>query len=184
MSRALVSRYHPTLVALHWLLALMIIGLLCFGFFVLAHMPNDDPKKIHLLVLHMTGGMFVLVLMILRVIIRMCRDSPAAAPPGSSVLDRLATVAHYSLYAIVFLMIVSGWSTGFFIRGAFQPDGGHLPESFAVFPTFRAHALLAALLAILLLVHIAASFYHHLVLKDGLFRRVWFGRRTIAPSKE
>jgi cytochrome b561 len=29
VSRGLASRYQPVLVALHWLLALMIIGLLC-----------------------------------------------------------------------------------------------------------------------------------------------------------
>ena len=45
MSRALASRYQPVLVALHWLVALMIIGLLCLGFFVLADMPNSDPRK-------------------------------------------------------------------------------------------------------------------------------------------
>ena len=44
MSRGVASRYQPVLVALHWLLALMIIGLLCLGFFVLANMPNTDPK--------------------------------------------------------------------------------------------------------------------------------------------
>jgi cytochrome b561 len=65
MNRALASRYQPVLVAPHWLLALMIIGLLCLGFFVLANMPNSDPKKLDILVWHMAGGMFVLVLMIL-----------------------------------------------------------------------------------------------------------------------
>ena len=67
MSRSVASRYQPVLVVLHWLVALMIIGLLCLGFFVLANMPNSDPKKLDILVWHMSGGMFVLVLMILRV---------------------------------------------------------------------------------------------------------------------
>ena len=38
----------------------MIIGLLCLGFFVLAQMPNTDPKKLDILVGHMSGGMVVL----------------------------------------------------------------------------------------------------------------------------
>ncbi len=108
MSRALASRYQPVLVALHWLLALMIIGLLCLGFFVLANMPNTDPKKLDILVWHMSGGMFVLVLMILRVIIRRWSARPAPAATGSPALDRLASIAHASLYVIVFLMIASG----------------------------------------------------------------------------
>ena len=184
MSRALASRYHPVLVALHWLLALMIIGLLCLGFFVLANMPNTDPKKLDILVWHMAGGMFVLVLMILRVIIRIWSARPATATTGSPLLDRLASVAHYSLYVIVLLMIASGWATGWLISGVFQPHGEPLPNTFAVFPTFQAHAVLATLLAILIAAHIAAALYHRFVLKDGLFRRVWFGQRTIAPAEK
>jgi cytochrome b561 len=184
VSRALASRYQPVLVALHWLIALMIIGLLCLGFFVLADMPNTDPKKLDILVWHMAGGMFVLVLMILRLIIRIRSARPAPPATGSPLLDRLASIGHYGLYVIVFLMIASGWSTGWLISGAFQPHGEPLPHTFAVLPTFRAHAVLAILLTILIAGHISAALYHHFVLKDGLFRRIWFGERTIVPVKK
>lgn len=183
MSRALASRYQPVLVALHWLIALMIIGLLCLGFFVLANMPNSDPRKLDILVWHMAGGMVVLVLMIPRVIIRIWSARPAKAATGSPLLDRLAPIAHGSLYVIVLLMIATGWTTGWLISGVFQPNGGSLPSSFAVFPSFQAHAVLAALLAFLIAAHIAAALYHQFVLKDGLFRRMWFGRRTIIPAE-
>ena len=179
MSRALASRYQPVLVALHWLIALMIIGLLCLGFFVLANMPNSDPKKLDILVWHMTGGMAVLVLMIPRLIIRIWSARPAPAATGSPLLDRLAAIAHGALYVIVFLMIATGWTTGWLISSVFQPNGPPLPDTFGVFPTFRAHAVLAALLTVLIAGHIAAALYHQFRLKDGLFRRMWFGRRTI-----
>ena len=184
MSPALASRYQPVLVALHWLLALMIIGLLCLGFFVLANMPNTDPKKLDILVWHMAGGMFVLVLMILRFIIRIWSARPATATTGSPLLDRLASIAHYGLYVIVFLMIASGWSTGWLISGVFQRDGEPLPNTFAVFPTFQVHAVLATLLAILIAAHTAAALYHQFVLKDGLLRRMWFGERTIVRAEK
>ena len=182
MSRALASRYQPVLVALHWLLALMIIGLLCVGFFVLAQMPNTDPRKLNILVLHMSGGMLVLVLMILRLIIRTWSVRPTPATTGSPLLDRLAGIAHAGLYVIVFLMIASGWATGWIISGVFQPNGGSLPDSFAVLPTFQVHAALAAILAILIATHTAAALYHHFVLNDGLFRRMWFGQRSIGRA--
>jgi len=181
MSRGIASRYQPVLVVLHWLVALMIIGLLCLGFFVLANMPNSDPKKLDILVWHMSGGMLVLVLMILRLIIRRWSARPAMAVTGSPLLDRLASMAHIGFYVIIFLMIATGWTTGWFISDVFQP-GGSLPENFAVFPSFRAHAALAALLAALIAVHVAAALYHQFVLKDGLFRRMWFGKRTIVSA--
>lgn len=48
-----VTRYHPLLVTLHWLLAVLIIAALGVGFFVLAAQPNDDPAKIRVLLVHM-----------------------------------------------------------------------------------------------------------------------------------
>lgn len=182
MSRAIASRYQPVLVALHWLIALMILGLLCLGFFVLADMPNIDPKKLDILKLHMAGGMLVFVLMLLRVFIRMGSARPAKATTGLPRLDRLASMAQFSLYGIVFLIIASGFSTGYLIRGVFQPNGEPLPNTFAVFPTFQAHALLAMLLAVLIAAHVAAALYHQFALKDGLFQRMWFGKRTITHS--
>lgn len=186
MSRAVASRYQPVLVALHWLLALMIIGLLCIGFFVLADMPNTDPKKLGILMLHMAGGMSVFALMILRLIIRIASTRPNTAT-GVPRLDRLALIAHYCLYLLVFLMIASGYSTGIIAglnRIVFAHSGEPLPGDFDVFPTFQAHSFLAVLLAILIAVHIAAAFYHQFMLKDGLFRRMWFGKRTITPSEK
>ena len=48
----MASRYHPLLVTLHWLLALLILAALAVGFFLLASMDNSEPRKI--VVLH--GG--------------------------------------------------------------------------------------------------------------------------------
>ena len=44
MKTILVSRYHPVLVALHWLLAVLIVGLLCVGF-ILRRCPIAIRKK-------------------------------------------------------------------------------------------------------------------------------------------
>lgn len=183
MSRAVASRYHPALVALHWLIALMIVGLLCVGFLVLGDMPNIDPNKLAILKLHMAGGMFVLALMILRVVIRWRSARPAPATTGSPWLDRLASIAHFSLYAIVFLMVASGFATGYLIRNAFAPNGEPLPD-FDLLPTFQAHSILATLLVVLIAAHVAAALYHQFALKDGLFRRMWFGKRTITSAEK
>jgi cytochrome b561 len=49
MKKILVSRYHPLLVLLHWLLAVLIVAMLCIGFIVLEPMSNIDPQKIGIL---------------------------------------------------------------------------------------------------------------------------------------
>src|SRR6267154_1620762 len=91
MKTALVSRYHPLLVTLHWLLAVLIIAMLCIGLLVLAPMPSTDPHKIGLLLVHMSVGMAILALMLARFIVRMRTSRPADATTG---YPRLFIVLH------------------------------------------------------------------------------------------
>jgi cytochrome b561 len=111
--------------------------------------------------------------------VRLCTARPA--PEGSPLLHRLAALGHFGLYAVVFLMIGTGWFTGFLVSSVFAHPGAHLPDSLVTLPSFQAHALLAVLLTVLIAVHVAAALYHQLVLKDGLFGRMGFGRRTVVP---
>jgi len=73
-----VSRYHPLLVTLHWVVAVLIVAALAIGFFGLAPTLNSDPRKIAVLRVHMAGGMLILVLMGIRFIARMCASRATA----------------------------------------------------------------------------------------------------------
>jgi cytochrome b561 len=59
----------------------------------------------------------------------------------------------------------------------FGASGAPLPESFFVFPTRVIHGVIAKTLVALIVVHATAALYHHFILRDGLIRRMWFGRR-------
>jgi cytochrome b561 len=174
-----VSRYRPLLVALHWVLALLIVAALAIGFFWLAAMPNDNPGKIAILRVHMAGGMLVLALMFIRFVVRMRTARPADATTGSPLLDRIARVSHYGFYVLVLLMVATGFATAI-LAGmpaiVFGNSGAPLPPTFMTYPTFVAHAVLAAVLAALIVVHVLAACYHEFVLHDGLLRRMAFGR--------
>jgi hypothetical protein len=63
MKTLLVSRYHPLLVLLHWLLAALIVAMLGIGFYLAVAMSNADPQKIGILLVHMSAGMLVVALM-------------------------------------------------------------------------------------------------------------------------
>jgi len=176
-----VSRYHPLLVTLHWLLALMIIGMLITGFLVIDPMPSADPNKIRVLLLHMSGGMLILALMLIRLVVRLRSARPAPATTGSPLLDRLAVLAHYGFYVLVLLMVTSGYATGILAglnRSVFQRTGEPLPADFDVYPSFVAHSYLATVLAVLIGLHVLAAIYHQFVRKDHLLSRMAFGRRT------
>jgi cytochrome b561 len=179
-----VTRYHPLLVALHWLLAILIVGALLLGYFVLAAMPNADPRKIDILLIHMSVGMFILALMAARFIVRLRTLHPPDATTGYPLLDRLAPVTHYGFYVLVFSMVATGYATAILAglnRSVFQRSGEPLPPDFMAYPTLRAHGTLAAILAGFIVLHVLAALFHHFVLKDGLFRRMFFGRRGPHP---
>lgn len=173
-----VTRYHPFLVTLHWLTALLIVGMLVFGFFVLSRWPNSDPAKLTPLTAHMATGMVILLIMIVRFVTRLVTKKPPTATTGSALLDRLATLTHYLFYVVVLCMIASGWYTGFLISGVFDPStGAKLPARFSDLPSFRVHAVLAFVLVALIAGHVAGALYHQFIRQDGLFRRMWFGQR-------
>ena len=181
MKMILVSRYHPLLVVLHWLLAVLIVGLLCVGFIVLASMSNADPRKISILMWHMSAGMLVLTLMVIRFVVRMSTNRPADVTTGYSALDRIARVSDYGFYVLVLLMVGSGYATAILAglnRSVFQDSGEPLPSNFEAYPSFVAHSWLALLLAGLIVLHVLAALYHQFARRVRLFRRMWFGPRV------
>lgn len=180
-----VSRYHPLLATLHWLLAFLIIAALSSGFFWLAATPNADPQKIGVLRVHMAGGMLIFVLMGIRLIIRMGTSRPAGATTGYPLLDRIVPISHYGFYVLILLMAGTGYTTAI-LAGlpeiVFGGSGAPLPPTFLTFPTRVAHGYIAALLVGFIILHVLAAFYHQFVRKDELFRRMFFGRRLL-PSE-
>ncbi len=176
-----VTRYHPLLVTLHWLIALMIIGMLIGGFFVVGRIPNTDPQKVDLLMGHMIGGVLILTLILIRLGVRLYSDKPAPAETGSPMLNRLGRLNHYAFYVLAILIPISGIATAK-ISGlsttVFNHTGAPLPEHFAIYPTFQVHAILNLLLAALVILHIVAALWHQFIRGDGLLRRMGFGKRV------
>ncbi len=175
-----MTRYHPVLVALHWILALMIIGGLIMGGNVLATTPNDDPFKLTSLMMHMGLGITIGALMLIRLITRFTTAKPPKADAGNALLNLGAVAAHWGLYVLVFAMVASGMALSN-MAGlpaiVFGGSGDPLPADFSEFPPRAAHGIIATLLGLLILAHVAGFLYHQVVRKDGLLNRMWFGDR-------
>jgi cytochrome b561 len=167
------------LVATHWLLAVLFTIALAGGALVLVKIPNTDPMKVDGLRQHLAGGTLLVVLMLLRLVVRVRTAHPARASTGSPVLDRVAWLSHRMLYVLVFCQAASGLTLAL---QAGLPDvlfGGHgaLPADFWVFPMRPVHYVISRLLMALIALHVVAALYHTFILRDGLLRRMWFGRR-------
>ena len=178
------SRYHPALVALHWVLASFIVLALGLGMFVLKTIPNSSPQKLEALRAHMIGAALILTLMVTRLAVRMLSARPEPATTGNPVLDRVARISHFAFYGLVAGMIATVLTTAVLAdlpSIVFGGSGAPLPESFAAFPTRVVHGALAKAFVALILIHVTAALYHHFVLRDGLLKRMWFGHRW--PSR-
>jgi cytochrome b561 len=107
MGKSRNRRYTPTAQTLHWLIALLIVVQ-----FVLASMAQHLPlgvRKLSLLAEHKSVGMAILALAVIRVAWRLTH-APPSLPADMRRIERfLAGASHVSLYAILFLMPLSGW---------------------------------------------------------------------------
>ena len=176
------DKYHPVLVLLHWLLAWFIIASLLFGFFVLRTLPNADPRKIDMLQWHMALGMAILAAMLVRLVVRWRTARPAPAGLGTPASARAAGRAHLAFYVLVAGMVASGYATALIAHLndiVFARNGQPLPPTFDAYPTFHIHGWIAALLAVLIALHVLGALWHWLVRRDGVMRRMgWGGRRV------
>lgn len=175
-----MTRYHPFVVALHWLVALMIFMALVVGGPGLEDMANDNPDKVNALAGHMIFGLVIGVLMIIRLITRRRTQAPPKADAGNALLNMGAQWAHIGLYVLVLAMVGSGIAISVSAGLAeivFMGSGDPLPADFEVFLARGIHELIAFALFALIIAHILGWGYHQFVLKDGLIRRMGFGKR-------
>lgn len=176
-----MTRYHPALVALHWLLGLMVVAALVAGNVMLDAMPNSDPAKIDGLRAHMSIGIAVLILMVIRLALHVFTTKPAAIDTGSAMINFGGKAAHWALYLLVFAMCASGMAIAN-IAGlpdiVFGGSGAALPATFDDIAPRMAHGLLSNLLILVILAHAGAALWHQFLRKDNLLARMWFGKRS------
>ena len=106
------KRYHPVLVTLHWLVALLVFTDLSIGYFyirpILMGERGGVPGTDLFLKIHMAAGLLILVLIVIRFIVRLSTRKPAPANAGFKILNWIARPVHYALYFFVFVMTIVG----------------------------------------------------------------------------
>lgn len=124
--------------------------------------------------LHSSFGVLVLSLSVLRILWRSARPQPVAE--GPALLATLAQAGHVTLYALTVALPVTGLLARWARSGHAALIGGfNLPAPFPLPPTklwAGMHTTIAYALAALVAAHVVAALFHHLVLRDGVLRRM------------
>ncbi len=178
----LIQRYRLPAILLHWLSAVLIIGLFLIGWYMV-DLPRG-PDKGFWIALHKSIGLTVAMLVVLRMLWRLTHRSPEL--PASIPLWK-KTVAHLT-HAAIYVALVgqplsgylsssfSGYKTKYF--GIPLPHWGWKDQALNQMFT-DAHVVCSIVLLILIISHVGAALVHLLINKDGVFQRMLpdFSRR-------
>lgn len=162
----------------HWSLTLFIITMLFVGFYMADMPPSDEQSKI--IGLHKATGIVVLCLVCIRTLWRLYNIQPSLPNSMSKLLVKIANANILLLYLLMFAMPITGSAAsliggrnisfyGFFEIHAIAKN----PEISSLL--MGAHIIMAYMLSAALLLHIAASLYHHFIAKDNILRRMITG---------
>ena len=168
-------RYGAVAIALHWISAVAVLGLLVLGF--MAVNAADNAQEASLLRLHVPLGATVLVLTLLRIgwwFFDRRPEEPFGQP-------RWQTLSAHSVHTVLYLILVLIGSSGIgllILSGAanvlFFGSQEPLPR-FSDYPPMLVHAAAAFVLIALLAVHVGAALYHQFLRHDHLFARMGVG---------
>ncbi len=156
----------------------MILAMLFIG----VVMVSSLTERPWLISLHRPLGIAIGLLAIVRLVNRL-KHSPPPLPADLPPLQVIAAKAsHWALYALMLTLPVIGWAmlsaSGFpvtLFAGMTLP--AIAPHDAALYATLRqAHGLLAGLLFLIVLAHLAAALYHAWVRRDGVFAAMARGR--------
>jgi cytochrome b561 len=109
MSRSTnTSRYHGAAIALHWLIAVLIVGGFYLGW-IMTDIPGFTPTKLKYFSWHKWIGLTVLMLAVARVLWRATHRAPALDSATPAWQKAAAHVVHGLLYLLMLAIPVSGY---------------------------------------------------------------------------
>ena len=170
------KRYTLTAVRLHWLMAILLIGLFAVGLYMTG--LKLSPQKLQLYSWHKWAGVTVFVLALVRLAWRIGHPPPAD-PAGMPRWQALAAHGvHHLLYLLMIAIPLSGWlmssAKGFqTVWFGVLPLPDLLQKDKALGDLLQTvHQFLNYSLAALVLAHAGAALKHQFIDRDGVLARM------------
>lgn len=161
---------------LHWIVAVLVLMMLSFGFFL-----DDVPEQFQgtAYMMHKSIGLTIFFLMIVRlfwILYTGKPDLPFSVPRWERILSKFVQM---SMYVFLFAMPLAGW--------VMSVANDRVPTFFGLFPMplygipvdkelgewmAGAHEIIAYILIVLIALHIAGALKHQFIDKDKVMRRM------------
>jgi len=177
------ARYTAPAIALHWLIALLLLGQFAFGL-LLDDIPRGTPARGVYVNLHKSSGILIGLLILVRIGWRLTHRPPPLPAAMPAWQRHAARISHLMLYLCMAMLPLSGYLASNFSRHGikffnlvhWQAWGPDDKTWYALFNGI--HHLAALLLAVFVALHLLAVAKHILIDRDGLLLRMWPARRA------
>lgn len=171
------SRYGAVAVALHWIVALTVIGLAILGLWMV-DLTYYSPYYRSAPFWHKSIGITLAAVMVLRLFWRLLNPRPAPLPNHQLWEKRLAALVHTLLYALLAVIVISGYlistakGQGISVFGWFE-----IPASLTDLPqqadrAGAVHYWVVISVLVLAGLHALGALKHHFIDRDDTLRRM------------
>lgn len=174
-------QYTGTAKVLHWLMALLIVGLFALGQYMSD--LSMSPRKLQLYSWHKWIGVTAFLLLLVRMGWRLTHQPPALPTQMPPLLRFASHISHGALYLLMLAIPLSGW--------LMSSAKGYQTVWFGVLPIpdllgkdkqlgdalAEVHGALNSVLVLVVLIHVAAALKHHFIHRDDVLRRILPARK-------
>lgn len=170
------ERYHRVIISLHWFMLVLLIAVYACIELREFFPKGSDPRKA-LKMWHFMLGLSVLALVIVRLTFRLRHGSPAIVPTPPALQQKIASIMHVLLYALMLGMPLAGWMI-------LSAEGNVIPFFGLELPALIApdkelakqleemHTTFGKVGYFLIGLHALAGIYHHYFVKDNTLKRM------------
>jgi cytochrome b561 len=170
------TRYTPAAIALHWIVAALLLGNLSFGLYMV-DLPLS-PAKLKYYSWHKWAGVTIFLFAAIRLLWRLGHRPPALPAEMPAWERRAANASHTLLYVLFFAAPLSGWlfssASGFpVVYFGVLPIPDLLGKDKELADALKlVHRSVNYALAALVAVHAAAAIKHHVIDRDDVLVRM------------
>lgn len=168
-------RYGSVAKTLHWLIALLVITILCIGY-LMQYIKNEKVFG-EVINIHKLMGLSILILMIMRAVWALINPKPELPPSSATWVAFASRSVHILFYILLIAMPIAGWimsiASGyvpkFFSWSIMLP----IPRSKYIADLFEnIHNTLAIVIIVVIVLHVSAALYHYFFKKDNVLQRM------------
>ena len=171
------SSYGPLQKTLHWVVFSLVVLLygITYGeeFF-----PRGDPGRAWIWWLHVSFGLLLAAVIVIRILTRMRLGTPASVNSVTPIEENVARVTHFLLYALLVAVVAIGIALAFYhdnplnFFGLFTIPSPVAPDRETARSIRELHELGANGLLLLAGFHALAALWHHYVRRDDVLERM------------